>query len=107
MNGDDLFGGWGEPSWGNTGTGAATNAASLSLGLWGNTADELRCGMCGHYYNDPRTLGCGHSYCASCLTQSAGTSSALFPQMIMREYQKNKTKQKKNKTKQINKQMDK
>ncbi|ELR25494.1 zinc finger, C3HC4 type (RING finger) domain containing protein [Acanthamoeba castellanii str. Neff] len=77
MNGDDLFGGWGEPAWGNTGTGAATNAASLSLGLWGNTADELRCGMCGHYYNDPRTLGCGHSYCASCLTQSAAGVGAV------------------------------
>lgn len=76
MNGDDLFGGWGEPAWGNTGTGAATNAASLSMG-WGNPADELRCGMCGHFYNDPRTLGCGHSYCACCLTQSAAGVGAV------------------------------
>lgn len=47
--------------------------------------EELTCPICLEYFDDPRSMECGHNFCLSCLRRSWAPGGGAFPCPVCRE----------------------
>ncbi|XP_074158484.1 tripartite motif-containing protein 43-like [Sminthopsis crassicaudata] len=49
-------------------------AAAAAMEMFQQLQSQITCPICGNYFCEPVTIGCGHSFCRACLPRSAATA---------------------------------